>query len=160
MFDNIGNVLCSAYKRISYFRHKFYHTSCVISQYTRLFTDTFEHIRFHSLVFHSSCSPLGTGRCSYRVRGVDGSCAEHLTVESYTVFICQQSYLRLFGIPSATHSFIPGLKPSFSANPSHCSPSFLLLKYLLHGFPGLFTVISEHICFLLLVFSCFYFYTF
>ena len=41
--------------------------------------------------------------------------------------------------------------PSFSANPSHCSPSFLLLKYSLHGFPGLFTVISEHICFLLLV---------
>ena len=23
-----------------------------------------------------------------------------------------------------THSFIPGLKPSFSENPSHCSPSF------------------------------------
>ena len=67
--------------------------------------------------------------------------------------ICQQSYLLLFGIPSPTHSFFPGLKPSFSPNPSHCSPSFLLLKYLLRGFPGLFTVISEHICFLLLVFS-------
>ena len=26
--------------------------------------------------------------------------------------------------PSHTHSFIPGLKPSFSANPSLCSPSF------------------------------------
>ena len=39
----------------------------------------------------------GTGLCSYRVRGVDGSCAEHSTVESYTVFICQQSYLLLFG---------------------------------------------------------------
>ena len=37
--------------------------------------------------------------------------------------ICQQSYL-LFGIPSSTHSFIPVLKPPFSANPSHCSPSF------------------------------------
>ena len=86
----------------------------------------------------------GTGLRSYRVRGVDGICAEHLTVESYTVFICQQSYLLLFGIPSPTHSFIPGLKPSFSANPSHCSPSFLQLKYLLRGFPGLFTVISEH----------------
>ena len=46
-------------------------------------------------------------------------------------------------------------KPSFSANPSHCSPSFLLLKYSLHGFPGLFTVISEHICFLILVFFVF-----
>ena len=76
----------------------------------------------------------------------------------YTVFICQQSYLLLFGIPSPTRSFIPGLKPSFSANPSHCSPSFLLLnqlKYLLRGFPGLYTVISEHVCFLLLVFSLF-----
>jgi len=37
----------------------------------------------------------GTGLCSYRVRGVDGSFAEHLTVESYTVVICQQSYLLL-----------------------------------------------------------------
>jgi len=33
----------------------------------------------------------GTGLCSYRVRGVDGSCAEHLTVVSYTVFICKHS---------------------------------------------------------------------
>ena len=97
----------------------------------------------------------GTGLCFYRVRGVDGSCAEHLTVESYTVFICQQSYLLLFGIPSPTHSFIPGLKPSFSVNPSHCSPSFLLLKYSLHGYPGLFTVISEHIFFSTFSFSAF-----
>ena len=55
-------------------------------------------------------------------------------------------------IPSPTHSSIPGLKPSFSANPSHRSPSFILLKYSVRGFPGLFTVISEHICFLLSVF--------
>jgi len=105
----------------------------------------------HSLQF---TKPLS---CSYRVRGVDGICAEHLTVESYTVFICQQSHLLLFAIPSSTHSFFPGLKPSFSASPSHCSPSFLRLKYLLpvRGFPGLFTVISEHICFLLLVFFLF-----
>ena len=110
----------------------------------------------------SSVHVLWTGLCAMRcttaiktlkrfytffahVRGADGSCAEHLTVECYTVFICQQSYLLLFGIPSPTHSFFPGLKPSFSANPSHCSPSFLLLKYLLRGFPGLFTVISEHV---------------
>ena len=31
-----------------------------------------------------------------------------------------------------------------------------LHKYSLRGFPRLFTVISEHICFLLLVFFCFY----
>ena len=35
----------------------------------------------------------GTGRCSYRVRGVGGSCAEHLTVESYTIIISLESYL-------------------------------------------------------------------
>ena len=76
-------------------------------------------------------------------------------LRSYTVFICQQSYLLLFGIPSPTHSFIPGLKPPFSANPSHCSPSFLPLKYSLRGFPRLFTVISEHICFSTFIFSVF-----
>ena len=33
----------------------------------------------------------GTGLCSYRVRGVEhcSTFTEHLTVESYTVFICQ-----------------------------------------------------------------------
>ena len=41
---------------------------------------------------------------------------------------CQQSYLYLvFHHPLTL--FIPGLKLSFSANPSHCSPSFLLLTY-------------------------------
>ena len=34
----------------------------------------------------------GTGLCSYRVRGVDGSCAEHLTVESYTVIYAANSH--------------------------------------------------------------------
>jgi len=47
-----------------------------------------------------------------------------------TVFISQQSYLLLFGIPSPTHSFFPGLKPSFSANPSHCSGAALPFFYL------------------------------
>ena len=37
----------------------------------------------------------GTGLCSYRVRGVGGSRAEHLTVESYTIIISLQSYLLL-----------------------------------------------------------------
>jgi len=36
-----------------------------------------------------------TGLCSYRVRGVGGSRAEHLTVESYTIIISLQSYLLL-----------------------------------------------------------------
>jgi len=34
----------------------------------------------------------GTGLCSYRVRGVDGSCAKHLTVESYTVIYAANSH--------------------------------------------------------------------
>jgi len=34
----------------------------------------------------------GTGLCSYRVRGVDGSCVKHLTVESYMVIYALNSY--------------------------------------------------------------------
>jgi len=37
----------------------------------------------------------GTRLCSYRVRRVGGSCAEHLTVESYTITISLQSHLLL-----------------------------------------------------------------
>jgi len=48
----------------------------------------------------------GTGLCSYHVRSVDSSCAEHSTVESYTVFICQQSYLLLFGDHPLTLSLL------------------------------------------------------
>ena len=36
--------------------------------------------------------------------------------------------LLLIGIPSPTLSFIPGLKPPFLANPSHCSPSSFFLN--------------------------------
>ena len=43
--------------------------------------------------------------------------------------------LIIISIPSPTHSVIPGLKPSFSANPSHCSLPFLLPDWL-HGFPA------------------------
>ena len=50
--------------------------------------------------------------------------------------------------PSPLHSSTPGLKLSFSANPSHHSLPFLLLDWL-HGFPGLFTDTSEHIRFFL-----------
>ena len=57
--------------------------------------------------------------------------------------------------PSPLHSFIPGLKLSFSANLSHHSLPFFLLDWL-HGFPGLFTDTSEYIRFYSLVFhsSC------
>jgi len=50
----------------------------------------------------------GTCLCSYRVRGVDGSCAEHLTVESYTTVMLLTfiGYLLLlvFHHPSLLHS--------------------------------------------------------
>jgi len=42
----------------------------------------------------------GTGLCSYRVRGVDGSCAKHLTVESYTVVVLLTFILIIISIPS------------------------------------------------------------
>jgi len=60
------------------------------------------------------------------VRGVDGSCAKHLAVESYTIIYAANShtYYYLFSI---THSlFHSRLKTFFSANPSHRSLSFLL----------------------------------
>jgi len=63
---------------------------------------------------------FGTGLCSYRDRGVEGSCATHLTIEFYTVV----TLLTLINITH--HSFIPALKPSFSANPFHRSLPFLL----------------------------------
>ena len=34
----------------------------------------------------------GTGLCSCRVRGVDGSCTKHLIVESYMVIYASNSY--------------------------------------------------------------------
>jgi len=67
----------------------------------------------------------GTGLCSCRVRGVDDSRAEHLNVESYTVIYASNRFiLIIISFPPPTLSFIPDLKPSFSANPSHCSLSF------------------------------------
>jgi len=61
--------------------------------------------------------------------------------------------------PSPLYSFIPGLKPSFSANHSHYSLPCLPPDWL-DGFPGLFTNTSEHIRFYFSVFlfSTFYFF--
>jgi len=86
------------------------------------------------------------GLCSCRVRGVDGSCAKHLTVESYMVIYAANSYSYYFSFPSP--SFISNLKPSFSANPSHCRLSFFFIRtdYMI---PQSFTVTSEHIRFYL-----------
>jgi len=54
-----------------------------------------------------------------------------------------------------TRAFIPGLKPSFSANPSHRGLSFLLQDGL-HGFPAdCSRILLSPIRFLLLTFSVF-----
>jgi len=58
--------------------------------------------------------------------------------------------------PLPLHSFIPGLKPSFSTGASHRSLPFLLQDWL-RGFPGLFTDTYEHIRFLVFTFSVFHF---
>jgi len=64
--------------------------------------------------------------------------------------------LIIISIPSPPHSFIPDLKPSFSANPPRRSlPFFFRTDYMDSPLPRLFTVTSEHIPFLL-----FRFYTF
>jgi len=44
--------------------------------------------------------------------------------ESYTAVMLPTVTLIIISIPSPPHSFIPVLKPSFSANLSHCSLSF------------------------------------
>jgi len=55
---------------------------------------------------------------------------------------------------SVTPLSFPGLKPSFSANPSHRSLPFLLQDWL-HGFPGVFTDTSVHIRFFTFTFFSF-----
>ena len=59
--------------------------------------------------------------------GVDGSCAEHSTVESYTVIYAanSQSLLIIISFPSPTLSFIPDLKAFLQILPT--AAFFLLL---------------------------------
>ena len=47
----------------------------------------------------------GTGLCSYSVRCVDGSCAKHLTVQSYTVVMLLTFILIIISIPSPVTEF-------------------------------------------------------
>ena len=76
----------------------------------------------------------GTGLCSYPVRGVGGSCAEHLTVESYTIIISLQSYLLLLVFHHPLTLSL-GLNPSFSANPPYRSLSFFSFRIHYMDFP-------------------------
>jgi len=60
----------------------------------------------------------------------------------------------IISFPSPPHSFIPRIKPSFSANHSHRSLSFSS-SGLTTWIPQTLTVTSEHIHFYFLVFFCF-----
>jgi len=94
--------------------------------------------------------------CSYRVK----RCRR----QSCRAFNCRILYGRylptvtliIIGIPSPSHSFIPGFKPSFLRILPIAAFPFLLQDWL-QGFRRLFTVTSEHIRFYFLVFM---FYTF
>jgi len=93
----------------------------------------------------------GTGLCSYRVRGVDGSHAKHLTVESYTVVMLLTFILIIIIIPSP-------LTPSFQASnltflqirPTAAFPFFFRTDYMY----------SRRLLLLLLSISVFYFLVF
>jgi len=50
--------------------------------------------------------------------------SDELTTRPLRSFMPLTVILIIISFPSPTLSFIPGLKPPFSANPSHCSVSF------------------------------------
>ena len=91
------------------------------------------------------------GLCSYRVRGVGGSFAEHLTVESYTIIISLQSYFYYWY--SITHSlFHSRLKSFYSANPPYRSLSFVSFKIHYIDFPDCLLLLLSISVFLLFSF--------
>jgi len=53
---------------------------------------------------------IPTVQRSYRVRGVEGSCAKHLTMEFHTVVVLLTFILIIISIPSVPHSFNSRLK--------------------------------------------------
>ena len=61
--------------------------------------------------------------------------------------------LVIISIPLPLHSFIPGLKHFFSANPAHRSLPFLQDR--LHGLPGLLPVFT-FLVFMFSTFSCWF----
>jgi len=63
--------------------------------------------------------------------------------------------LIIIGIPSPTHSFIPGLKPPFSANPSHRSLSFFFFRIHYKDSPDCLLLLLSIFRLLLFSFSVF-----
>ena len=109
---------------------KQYYNSILFSYFCRniTLTITWFSIQTAGLAFG------GTGLCSYRVRGVGGSFAEHLTVESYTIIFSLQSYFYYWY--SITHSlFHSRLKSFLFCESSLPQPFLFLLQDSLYGFP-------------------------
>jgi len=83
----------------------------------------------------------GTGLCSYRVKGVDGSCAKHLTVESLRSFMLLTVILIII-IPSPMHSLFHSRLKTFLFCKSFPLQPFLFFfrtDYIgLHDFPDFY----------------------
>ena len=102
----------------------------------------------------SKCS--GAAACRFRVfdsgLGLNSRCPADIASYLEASYDCQPGALHLtrnsllIGIPSPTHSFFPGVKPSFAAKPAHAPQPFLCFFRILYmDSPRLFTVTSEHI---------------
>ena len=76
------------YVQYQFFLHFIYWGRCIRTQRTPPPPTGLLHISIQT----AGLALGGTGLCSYRVRSVVGSCAEHLTVESYTVIYAANSY--------------------------------------------------------------------
>jgi len=87
---------------------------------------------------------------SKRDRGVEDSCAKHLTTEFYAVIMLLTFILIIISIPSPPHSFIPGLSENFPF--LQILPTVPFLYFFrtdsMHGFPRLLTTTSEYMHFL------------
>ena len=110
-----------------------------------------------SLVWHPSvsvhstvCSPISARICTTRANKLIGQTVKQSTNidDAVTVIFTIIRY-------SITHSlFHSRLKTFLFCKSFPPQPSLFLLRDSLHGFPRLFTVIYEHICFLLFSFFC------
>ena len=109
------------------------------------------HLLYEQQIVPSSMLPLVSGT-NFRLPFVNHALISPLLHQSVlSVALPPVPWTHHFHHPLPLHSFTPGLKLSFSANPSHRSLPFLLPDWL-HGFPGLFTDTSEHIRFYSIVF--------
>ena len=100
----------------------------------------------------------GTGLCFYRVRGVDGSCAKHSTVECYTVIYAatNHTYYYYYYLFSVTHTFLHSRLKTFLFCKSFPYRSLSFSSSgLTTWISPTFTVTSEHTRFYFLVFFCF-----